>query len=242
LFNALPGRDRTSTIYLPPNNMKALVACIALSSSIVGASPAALGAQSGGSPSFQPPTITTRELNFGVTHFSHGVAALLFQWREGISPTLQFSLEAGLADAEGRTTDNQILVGGSLAWAIAKESADVPLDFLLTAGAYVGAGNYGVLRMPFGLSVGHTFPLDGNLSLTPYVHPRVALETCKGCSSLAVDFDVGGNLQLSRILALRLSGVFGSSDVAGHDGFGISLAWTPPGLRKLSRVTDVRSR
>ncbi|MEP7346222.1 MAG: hypothetical protein ABI877_13190 [Gemmatimonadaceae bacterium] len=205
---------------------------IALIATIVGAAPAALVAQSGGSPSFQPPSITTRELNFGVTHFKGGVAALLFQWREGISPRLQFSLDAGLADAEARTSDNQVIVGGALAYELAKESPDVPLDFLLTGGLYLGAGNYGVLRVPVGVSVGHTFLLEGNLSITPYVHPRVALESCKGCSTLAVDFDVGGNLQISRILALRVSGVFGSSEVAGHDGFGISLAWTPPGLRR----------
>ncbi len=212
--------------------MKSVLARFALLSSIFAAAPAALVAQSGGSPSFQPPSITTRELNFGVTHFTGGVAALLFQWREGISPRLQFSLDAGLADAEARDGDTQIVLGGSLAWELARESADVPLDFVLTGGAYIGAGDHGVLRIPVGVSVGHTFPLDGNLSITPYVHPRLAIESCKSCSVLAVDFDVGGNLQLSSILALRVSGVFGTSDAAGRDGFGISLAWTPPGLRK----------
>lgn len=212
--------------------MKSCFARIALLSALVGTAPVALCAQSGGSPSFQPPSITNRELNFGVTHFSGGVAAVLFQWREGISDRLQFSLDAGLADAEARTSDNQIFVGGSLGWEIAKESPALPLAFLLTGGAYVGGGNYSVLRIPVGVSVGHTFPIDGNLSITPYVHPRVAIEACKGCSGVAVDFDVGASLQLSSILALRASGVFGSSNIVGHDGFGISLAWTPPGLRK----------
>lgn len=210
--------------------MKTIIACsIAIAVTL---QPAVARAQAGGSPSFQPPSITSRELNFGVTHFKGGVASLLFQWREGIAPRLQFSLDAGLADAEAREAKNQLYVGGALAYELATESADVPLDFLVTAGAYIGAGNYSVLRVPVGVSVGHTFPLDGNLSITPYVHPRVAIESCKGCSTLGVDFDVGGNLKLSNVIALRVSGVFGTSDAAGHDGFGISLAWSPPGLKK----------
>ena len=209
---------------------------IALVAAMLSLPPGGLAAQSGGSPSFQPPRITSRELNFGVSHFDGGVVSLLFQWREGIAPRLQLGLDVGLSDAGARRSDTQLFVGGSFGWELARESADVPLDFLLTGGVFVGGGNYSVLRIPVGVSVGHTFLLDRNLSLTPYVHPRVAIESCKGCSDLAVDFDVGGNLQLSRLLALRVSGVFGSSDSAGHDGFGISLAWTPPGLRKQALV------
>lgn len=194
-----------------------------------------LAAQAGGSPSFQPPKLTERELNFGVTHFRGGVASLLFQWREGLTPKWQFTLEAGLADAAGRHAGNQIHVGGALAYEMAEASADVPLDFVLTGGAYLGGGDHAVLRLPVGVSVGHTFPLDGPLSVTPYVHPRLSIISCRGCSALGVDFDVGGSLKLSHLLALRASAVFGTADAAGRDGFGISLAWTPPGLQKRTR-------
>jgi hypothetical protein len=212
--------------------MKIRLSAAALYFAVAASSSSEAAAQSGGSPSFQPPSVTVRELNFGISRLEHGLASLIFQWREGVTPRLQFGFDVGLSDGKGRSVDNQLVVGGSLGWELARESADVPLDFLLTGGVFLGAGNYGVLRIPVGLSVGHTFLLDGNLSLTPYAHPRLAIESCKGCSVLAVDFDVGGNLQLSRTLALRVSGVFGSSDAAGSDGFGISLAWTPPGLRK----------
>lgn len=191
-------------------------------------------AQNGGSPSFQQPRITSRELNFGVAQFRSNVTGLILQWREGLTPDMQFTLEGGVADADARSVKTQLFAGGALAWELARASADVPLDFLLTAGAYVGGGAYRVLRIPVGVSVGHTFDLEGNLSLTPYVHPRIALESCRGCASVALDFDVGGNLQLTKVLGLRVSGIFGNSEAGGgsHDGFGISLAWTPPGLSR----------
>ncbi len=211
------------TRLLPVRALAALLLC---------AAPAWLQAQSGGSPSFQPPTLSSREFNFGVVAYSGSVTALMFQWREETTARMQFTLEGGIADANSRDSETQLFAGGGLAWQLSRASTDVPLDFLLTAGAYIGGGSYSIFRVPVGVSVGHTFPLDGNISLTPYVHPRVALEACRGCSSLAVDFDLGGNLQLSRNLALRVTGVFGGSDRSGQDGFGVSLAWSPPGMKK----------
>ena len=36
----------------------------------------------------------------------------------------------------------------------------------------------------------------------------------------------------TRVLAVRGTAFFGGSDRFGNDGIGISLAWTPPGLRR----------
>jgi len=193
-------------------------------------------AQAWAYPAFQPPTLTTREFNFGIADAGSAGTALVFQWREGYSARSQFSLDVGFADPDARGADNVAFVGGQYAYQLARASADVPLDFLLTAGAGLAFGNKTTLRVPLGVSIGHRFPLDGTLAITPYVHPRVSLDFCGGCgndeSQVGINFDVGANLELTRVLALRGTAFFGGSDRFGDDGIGISLVWTPPGLRR----------
>ena len=64
----------------------------------------------------------------------------------------------------------------------------------------------------------------------------MSLDFCGGCngdeSQIGISFDVGANLELTRVLALRGPAFFGGSDRFGEDGLGISLVWTPPGLRR----------
>lgn len=193
-------------------------------------------AQAWAYPSFQPPTLTPREFNFGIADAGKAGTSILFQWREGFAPRSQFSLDIGVGDPDARGADNVLFLGGQYAYQIAKASADVPLDFLLTAGAGFAFGNNTTLRVPVGVSIGHRFPLDGTVALTPYVHPRMSLDFCGGCngdeSQIGISFDVGANLELTRVLAIRGTAFFGGSDRFGEDGLGISLVWTPPGLRR----------
>lgn len=193
-------------------------------------------AQAWAYPSFQPPAVTTREFNFGIADAGNAGTSILFQWREGFSSRSQFSLDFGIADPDGRGLDNVVFIGGQYAHQLARASADVPLDFLLTAGAGIASGNNTTLRVPVGVSIGHRFPLDGALALTPYVHPRVSLDFCGGCSrdesQVGISFDVGANLEITRVLAIRGTAFFGGSDRFGEDGIGLSLVWTPPGLRR----------
>lgn len=193
-------------------------------------------AQAWAYPAFQPPAITTREFNVGIADAGSAGTSLVFQWREGYSPRSQFSVDVGFADPKARGADNILFASGQFGYQLAKASADVPLDFLLTAGAGLAFGNKTTLRVPLGVSIGHRFPLDGSLALTPYVHPRVSLDFCGGCkgdeSQLGINFDVGANLELTRVLAVRGTAFFGGSDRFGNDGIGISLVWTPPGLHR----------
>ena len=193
-------------------------------------------AQAWAYPSFQPPTVATREFNFGIADAGGAGTSLLFQWRERAGTRSQFSADVGLADPEGKGSDNVLFLGGQYAYQIAKANADVPLDFLFTLGAGLAFGNKTSLRVPVGVSVGHRFPLDGALAITPYVHPRVSLDFCGGCtndeSQLGINFDVGVNFELTRVLAVRGSAYFGGSDRFGQDGIGLSLVWTPPGLKR----------
>ena len=196
----------------------------------------ATGAQAWAYPSFQPPATTTREFNFGFADAGGAGTSLLFQWRERAGTRSQLSADFGIADPEGKGIDNVVFLGGQYAYQLSKANRDVPLDFLFTVGAGLAFGNRTSLRVPVGVSIGHRFPLESDLAITPYVHPRLSVDFCGGCSGnesqLGISFDVGANFEVTRVLALRGSAFFGGSDRFGQDGLGLSLAWTPPGLRR----------
>ncbi|MDP1860833.1 MAG: hypothetical protein Q8K82_19315 [Gemmatimonadaceae bacterium] len=196
----------------------------------------AAGAQAWAYPSFQPPATTTREFNFGFADAGGAGTSLLFQWRERAGTRSQLSADFGIADPEGRGRDNVLFLGGQYAYELSRSNRDVPLDFLFTVGAGLSFGNSPLLRVPVGVSIGHRFPLDGDLAITPYVHPRLSLDVdgcCSGYESqLGIGFDVGANFEITRVLALRASAFFGGSERYGQDGLGLSLAWTPPGLKR----------
>jgi hypothetical protein len=185
----------------------------------------------------------SREFNFGVADAGRAGTSIVFQWREGLSPRSQLSFDLGFADPDGEG-NGKLLLGGQFAGLLASQSAEMPLDFLGTVGLNMGLGDGGnLVRIPFGVSIGHRFPLDEGFAITPYIHPRVSLDVCSDCSKdggnktdLGVDFDLGANFEVTRQLSFRVSALFGGSDTFGDsDGFGISLAWSPPGLSKLTR-------
>lgn len=197
-----------------------------------------LRAQAWSYPSFQPPRITAREFNFGVADAGDAGTSLVFQWREGITPRAQLSLDVGVADPDGGG-DSFLLLGGGMAAMLSEARADLPLDFLLTAGLNLAIGGDGnLLRLPVGVSLGHRFPLEQGMAITPYVHPRVSIDYCGDCgigdnsrTELGVDFDIGASFDVNPSLTFRLSALFGGSDLVGNsDGFGLSLAWRPAGL------------
>ena len=97
----------------------------------------------------------------------------------------------------------------------------------------------GLVPFAVGASVGHRFELDGGMRLTPFVHPRLSLDRCNDCkagdadSKLNVDLDLGLGLQMTEQVALRVAAIVGGSDYLGSgNGVGLSIAWTPKGLRK----------
>ncbi|HEU4630025.1 MAG TPA: hypothetical protein VFS08_09760 [Gemmatimonadaceae bacterium] len=186
-------------------------------------------------PSFQPPRTVDREYNVAVAD-GDDITSLLFQWREGWSPVSQLSLDVGVADPEAEDADVQLLLGGFYARQLARSSTDMPLDLLLTLGANSIIGDAFALEVPVGVSVGHRFPLDGPLAITPYLHPRVALQYCSECgddgdsdTDLGVAFDLGVDFEVSPRLSLRGTFLFGDDDA---DAIGFGLAWRPVGLRR----------
>lgn len=208
------------------------------------AAPATAGAQAWAYPAFQPPRVMTREFNFGVADAGHAGTSLVFQWREGLTPRTQLSLDVGFADPDGEG-NGKLLLGGQFAGMLTEAKADMPLDFLATAGLNLAVGDGSdLIRIPFGVSIGHRFPLEEGFAITPYIHPRISLDVCTDCggpdgdneTDLGIDFDLGANFEVTRNLSFRVSALFGGSDTFGDsDGFGLSLAWTPTGLSRLIR-------
>jgi len=200
------------------------------------ASAAGAGAQAWNYPSFQPPRVTPREYNFGLASGGDEGTSFVFQWREGVSLRDQLSLDVGLADPDCRDCDAMFLVGGQFAHQLTTSNAQMPFDMLFTVGANGAFGNgFTLVRVPVGLSIGHRFPLEGGMSITPYVHPRLSLDFCGDCgdnSDVNLNFDLGGSFDFSPQFALRLSALFNGGDYPGSSdtAFGVSLAWRPPGL------------
>ena len=82
-------------------------------------------------------------------------------------------------------------------------------------------------QIPFGIAVGHRFPLEGAFAITPFVHPRIVIRSVDGNSDTDIDFDLGGSFEINSQMHLRLAATLGSTDAVG-----ISFAWLPRGLRR----------
>jgi hypothetical protein len=191
------------------------------------------GAQAWSYPAFQPPRIASREFNIGIADGGIAGVSAVFQWREQTGARTQLSLDAGVADPSRSEYNTTVFVGGQFAQMLATATTETPLDFMLTAGVNVAINENAIFRVPAGIVVGHRFLLEGDLALTPYVHPRLSLDLCNDCvnsTEFGLVFDIGASLELTRTISIRGSAFFGGSDIFDDDGFGISIAWTPTGL------------
>lgn len=203
----------------------ALVAVFAL--------PLALDAQAGPTPAFQPTRVAEREYNFALTDYNNG-SALLFQWREGLgNARTQFTADLGLADGDGpANNDGSLIIGGSFHYQLLNATEDLPFDMVLGGGIGLTSGNStSLLRIPFGVAIGHRFPLEGNFAVTPFVHPRVSIDRVKvdgfGAETDSnIDIDLGASFEINRQMQARLALTFGDSDALG-----LSFVWLPRGLR-----------
>ena len=204
--------------------------------------PAVARAQYYSYPSLQPPTAAVREFNFAVASGNRTGTSLISQWRERLGEYSHLQLDAGLTDAEGPGAGARLIIGGGYAYSFRSASSEVPLDMLFTTGIGGSFGNgNSILRIPVGVSLGHRFTFDGAspFAITPYAHPRVSLDFCSSCApsgrkdtNVGVDVDLGVGVEFTKSMALRASALFAGSDFFPRDnGFGISLVWTPPGLR-----------
>lgn len=189
-------------------------------------------------PSLQVPSASTRDYT-GAIAGGDGTT-LLFQWREGWTDRRHLQLDLGIADRKGNES-LLLVIGGAFGQELLRASADQPLDLLFTGGVGMSFGDgVSLLRIPIGLSIGHTFELDQGMSLTPYVHPRASIDVCSSCgghdnsqSEVSLNFDLGLNFQVNRQFAVRAAAAFSGSDLAGSDDtFAVGFVWTPRPLVK----------
>ena len=134
-------------------------------------------------PALQTPSASVRDYTGALV--AGAGTTLLFQWREGAAPGMHWQFDGGFADPKG-PADPLLFLGAALGKEIVRASGDQPLDVLLTAGTGASFGNGSWVRIPIGASIGHTFPLEDAMSLTPFVHPRVSIDYCSTCRGSAI--------------------------------------------------------
>jgi hypothetical protein len=146
-------------------------------------------------------------------------------------------VEGGIASPKG-DAGTRAMIGAALGKRLASATAEMPLDMMLTAGFYPSfGGGFTLLRVPIGLTFGHRFQLEGNAAITPYAHPRVSLDLCNkecfggGGSDVAIDLDVGGDLELGRQLSLRFAFLFPGGDLRADNAFGLAISYKPSAER-----------
>ena len=185
-------------------------------------------------PAFQPARTVQREYNFAIAD-GDGGTQFLFQWHEGLTSASGFRFDGGLIDPDG-DGDVLVLLGGTYLRQINNAGTELPLDLLFTVGGNAAVGDAVLLEVPVGISVGRRFPLDGTFALTPFVHPRLALQYCNECgeggdsdTDLGIGVDIGVDFEISSRMSLRGALLLGSDDT---DAIGLGLAWRPSGLRR----------
>ena len=207
---------------------------IAALSAIVLAAAAPLQAQAYVYPALQPSRIAEREYNFALADMGDGFGTgLIFQWREGLgNPKLQFTLDAGFADPDAPNADARLLIGGGLAYQLTSATTDMPFDIVLAGGLGLTTGDdVTTVRVPFGAAIGHRFPLEGDIAITPFVHPRLSWDRISfngnSDSDTNLNVDIGANFEFKPQMAIRVAAALGDDDAVA-----LSFAWTPKGLRK----------
>ncbi|MEJ2679542.1 MAG: hypothetical protein P8174_10770, partial [Gemmatimonadota bacterium] len=116
--------------------------------------------------------------------------------------------------AETPANDLAIFGGFNVGALLSAASDDFPLDVSLVAGAGAGGGNWTLVSVPVGLSLGRTIYGD-DVSFTPYVTPRIVLDGRFGNTPyrdrlhVGTAVDLGVDLRFRPGWAIRFGGTFG---------------------------------
>lgn len=165
-------------------------------------------------PTFQAPRTSS---DIGIYLSDIGDFGLEGIFRRNLG-SYDLGLRLGVADFDGAS----LLVGADLRSPLHMGTA--PIDMSVTAGAQAVLGEVDGAGFQLGLSLGHTF-VAPELSITPYIHPRLALLTPLGRTDDDLDLDlladIGFDVAFSHSLTLRLG--VGLAD-RGAD-WGIGLSW-----------------
>jgi hypothetical protein len=182
---------------------------------------APLAAQSTATPVFHAPYRIFERYELGGNLSDQG--DLTFEGFYGMSQAggrWDLSLRAGVQDAgAGRTA---FLAGVDGRFRVIDQSEDFPLDGAIIVGVGARLVEDGSrLFIPFGLSIGRRFPIEGSsVTVTPYAEPVLLPTFGQGASDVLVALGLGGDLRLSRRFEIRVG--VGIGDI---ESFSVGVAY-----------------
>lgn len=173
-------------------------------------------AQAWDAPSFLPPR-PGDDIGVYLTQPDGSEFGLQGIWRQG--GNLNLGVRIGYVDFD--VTD--VFIAGAETWGpLMSAGADFPVDVSWTLGLGAAFGDFTVLSVPLGLTVGRALVLSP-VTLQVYAHPRLALLASSAGNNTDTEldgfFDLGADIHLNEAWKVRLGFTLG-----GTDAFGIGLA------------------
>ena len=173
-------------------------------------------AQETGTPVFKAPyrAFTSHEFG-GDLSFPSGAVNFGLEgfYSYGHGP-FDIGFRGGFEDLEG-TGDTRILLGADFRTRVIRATERIPVDGAFTVGIGLNAGDGpDVVFIPFGLSLGRRFLLEGSkISFVPYIHPVLGPAFSSDNSDLEAALGLGVDVRFSSTVDFRVSG--GVGDVEG---------------------------
>ncbi|MBI4521606.1 MAG: hypothetical protein HY701_12270 [Gemmatimonadetes bacterium] len=154
---------------------------------------------------------------FGIylTEPDPGDLGVLMSWRP-VGAWRGIGLRFGIADGPG-PGDVSGLAGADFYGSMNRSSQDFPLDVSWVAGVGLGFGDFVLVSLPLGVSLGHTFSGEG-VEFVPYLSPRLILDGYFGRDfpdddlDLALAVDLSVDVAFSPALTIRFGATFGDRE------------------------------
>jgi hypothetical protein len=177
-----------------------------------------LGGHAAGAQVFTPTYLAPRVSSDLGVYVSDGPGDLAVEgiWRRAMAGGSGLGLRLGFADADGGSA---LLAGIDYRNPLSL-AGTAPVDLALTLGGQAVLGDGDGFGAQVGLSVGYTFTTP-ELSVTPYIHPRLAFISVEGGGD---DFEPLADVGIDLGFAPNLSFRFGANLGDGAD-WGLGLAW-----------------
>lgn len=191
-------------------------------------SAAPLAAQAWDAPTFLAPE-PADDLGAYFVDPEGGDWGLVGIWRQ--SGDVHLGLRAGILDV----ADDLGVALGAEAWdVVLRGPEDLPVEAAWTLGFGATISDATLLRVPVGVTIGGAFEAEG-WTLTPYVHPRLAIDVVadndETDTDLAFTTDLGANLALGARWIIR-AGI----SLIDRDAIGVGIAY------RTARAVEVSAR
>jgi hypothetical protein len=218
------------------------LAMIAMAGVLALAPVARVGAQAWIYPAFQQSHLVNREFTVAVGDGGYDGTSYIFQWREQLAARVQFDFDGGGATGVGGHSLG--FVGALFGYQVTQQRDSEPIEMLASSGLTTAFGHGGsYMQVPIAISVGHRWRFGDGMAITPFIHPRVALEFCGHCAAeirggssdagIGAGFGIGANLELSTQVSIRFDSSINASTLGPQDNaIGFAVAWSPSGLRR----------